>query len=199
MIEPYRLSFTFGGLLFPESVLIAQRYLAVPDWTILKVEAQQGVLLRKTRASSRYRYFREIRDRLSKAWPFEIQSIAHESSGARYAAFAICCRHYLVIGDFVREVIQDKMAMKASHIGFDDYYHFLESKAPTHPELATLTETTRAKLRQVTFRMLTEGMLLEKGRDHRIQPPRIPEELISLYREHGDFTALEHLLYRHRT
>ncbi|MFZ4618205.1 MAG: DUF1819 family protein, partial [Rectinemataceae bacterium] len=185
MVEPYRLSFTFGGLLFPESVLIAQRYLVRSDWAVLMAEAQQGELLRKTRTSSRYRYFREIRDRLAGAWPFEIERIAKEGSGARYAAFAICCRHYAFVGDFVHEVVWDKVNMKSGQIGLDDYYHFLESKTPLHPELSKLSETTRAKLRQVTFRMLSEGMLLEKGRDHRIKIPSIPGDLVCLYREHG--------------
>jgi hypothetical protein len=69
-------------------------------------------------------------------------------------------------------------------------------KAQIHPELSTLSETTRAKLRQVTFRMLAEGMLLEKGREHLIKSPALPEELIRNYQEQGDSMALEHLLYQ---
>ncbi|MCX7023418.1 MAG: DUF1819 family protein [Spirochaetes bacterium] len=196
MNEPYRLSFTFGGLLFPESVIIAQRYQALPDWDALKAEAKHGELLRKTRSSSRYRYFREIRDRFSQAWPFELELIAAEGNGARHAAFAICCRYYLLLGDFVHEVVRDKLAMREDHLGLSDYYHFLEEKAPFHPELSTLSEITLTKLRQVTFRMLTEGMLLENGREHRIKNPSVPESLVRKYREQGDTMALEHLLYR---
>jgi len=48
MSETYRLSFTFGGLLFPEMVLIAKRHLDVPDWDALKIEAKKGDLLRKS-------------------------------------------------------------------------------------------------------------------------------------------------------
>lgn len=90
MSEPYRLSFTFGGILFPESVVIAQRYCALPDWETLKAEATRGELLRKTRASSRNRYFREIRDRFTTAWLFEIKLIAEDSLGARLAVFVVC-------------------------------------------------------------------------------------------------------------
>jgi hypothetical protein len=196
MSETYRLSFTFGGLLFPESVVIAQRYRELSDWEALKAETKQGVLLRKTRSSSRYRYFREIKDRLNQAWPFELELIATEGTGSRYAAFAMCCRYYRLVGDFVHEVVRDKVAMHEDCLSLSDYYHFLEMKAPLHPELARLSETTRAKLRQVTFRMLTEGMLLEKAKEPRIRIPAVPEELVRQYHEQGDSMALEHLLYR---
>jgi Putative inner membrane protein (DUF1819) len=196
MSEIYRLSFTFGGLLYPESVAIAQRYLELPDWEALKAEVNKGEILRKTRASSRYRYFREIRDRLNQAWPFEINLIATDGPGARYAAFAISCRYYHLVGDFVREVVRDKIAMHEDRLDFSDYYHFLEKQAPLHPEITALSETTRAKLRQVTFRMLSEGMLLERGREHQIKIPSLPQDLVLLYRKQGDSMALEHLLYR---
>lgn len=178
-------------------MIIARRHQELPDWEALKAETKQGELLRKTRSSSRYRYFREIRDRFRGAWPFELEFIASERNGARHAAFAICCRYYLLVGDFAHEVLRDKIAMHEDHLSLSDYYHFLERKAPFHPELSRLSETTRSKLRQVTFRMLTEGMLLEKGREHRIRSPSVPEDLARNYREQGDTMALEHLLYRH--
>ena len=196
MNETYRLSFTFGGLLFPETVEIVRRYRELPDWNALKTEAVQGELIRKTRSSSRNRYFREIRDRLKQAWPFEIELIANDGPYARCASFALCCRYYRLIGDFVRDVLRDKVAMHEERLDFSDYYHFLEAKVPLHPELSALSETTRAKLRQVTFRMLTEGLLLEKGREHRIKIPPVPKELVRHYREQGDSMALDHLLYR---
>jgi hypothetical protein len=196
MSETYRLSFTFGGLLFPETVLIAKRFREVHDWDVLKIEANQGKLIRKARESSRDRYFREIRDRLSRAWPFEMDLLASEGPGARYAAFAICGRYYRLVGDFVREVVRDKVAMREDRVGFSDYYHFLERKYPVHPELVELSETSRAKLRQVTFRMLAEGLLLEKGKEHLICVPELPDDLILLYRNQGDYLALEHLLHK---
>lgn len=195
MSQTYKLSFTFGGLLFPETVIIAKRFREVPDWDALRIEANNGDLLRKARESSRYRYFREIKARLSQAWPFEIDLLVTENSSARYAAFALCARYYQIIGDFVRETVRDKVAMREDTLGFSDYYHFLELKKSTHSELASLTETTRAKLRQVTFRMLAEGRILEKGTEHRILVPELPDALVRQYRSQGDYMALEHLLY----
>ena len=195
MNTPYRLSFTFGGLLFPETVAIARRYSELPDWSILKAEADEGVLLRKTRGTTRSRYFREIRERLKGAWPFELELIAREGPGARYAAFALCARFYPLVGDFVREVLRDKIALKDDRLNYSDYYHFLERAAILHPELAELSETTRAKLRQVTFRMLAEGLLLEKGKEPGIRIPLLPADLVKHYKDQNDRLALEHLLY----
>jgi hypothetical protein len=196
MSEIYRLSFTFGGLLFPESVVIARRYLDLPDWEAIKLEALQGDLLRKTRNTSNYRYFREIRARFSTAWPFEFEILASGGEEARLVSFVICCRYYQMVGDFVREVVRDKVAMHESRLDLSDYYHFLEGKRCLHPELSSLSETTKAKLRQVTFRMLTEGTLLEKGREHHIKIPSITDTLIRHYREIDDTSALDWLLYR---
>lgn len=64
--------------------------------------------------------------------------------------------------------------MQERTLSFSDYYHFLEEKRYLHPELSAVSETTQAKLRQVTFRMLAEGTILEKGREHRIKVPVIP-------------------------
>jgi hypothetical protein len=196
MNTPLRLSFTFGGLLFPETVAIAKRYQELPDWAALKAEADAGSLLRKTRGTTRDRYFREIRERLKSAWPFELELIARDGPGARYADFALCCRFYPLVGDFVREVLRDKAALKDERLDLSDYYHFLERKALVHPELLGISETTRTKLRSVTFRMLAEGMLMEKGKERRIKAPAIPKELAERYAERGDTRALEHLLAR---
>jgi hypothetical protein len=196
MSETYQLSFTFGGLLYPETAIIARRYREFPDWDALKMEASKGALLRKARESSRNRYFREIKARLCQAWPFEIDLLATEAPSARYAAFALCARYYQMVGDFVREIIREKVAMREDTLGFSDYYHFLESKKHIHPELDELSETTRAKLRQVTFRMLSEGLILEKGKEHRILVPELSDTLIRQYRGQGDYVALEHLLYK---
>jgi hypothetical protein len=195
-VLPYRLSFTFGGLLFPETVEIAHRHRVIQDWNALKAEATEGKLLRKTRAASRYRYFSEIRDRLNQAWPFEVELIANEDLGARYAALALCCRYYRLVGDFIRDVVRDKVAMRDELLGYSDYFHFFEKQSLQHSELAGLSETTKAKLRQVTFRMLAEGLVIEKGTTSRIVIPKIPESLVNQYRQQGDTLSLEYLLYR---
>ncbi len=199
MTETYRLSFTFGGLLFPETALIARRFKALPDWDALRIEAREGTLLRKTREASRSRYFREIRERLKQAWPFEVDLIADEGAASRHACLAVCCRYYPLVGEFVREVLSDKVAMRDDVLGYSDYFHFMQAKSVLHPELAELAETTKTKLRTVTFRMLVEGRLLEKGKIKRIKVAHLPAEIIRMYQDQGDTLALDNLLCRRRT
>lgn len=196
MEDVYRLSFTFGGLLYPETVAILRRYEVVSDWNRLRSEAIHGTLLSKTRISSRYRYFREIRARMATAWPFELSLLASEAPGARLSAFVICCRYYRMLSDFVQEVVQDKVDMQEHNIELSDYYHFLERKRLQHPELLKLSESTQTKLRQVLFRMLEEGTLLDRGREHRIRIPSVPEALTQQYRKFKDTEALRYLIQK---
>ena len=68
----YRLSFTFGGLLIPETQIVADAYVRLGDWEDVRKEVLAGSLLRKTRQESSRRYFREIRDRLKSAHQWEL-------------------------------------------------------------------------------------------------------------------------------
>lgn len=194
MVETYRLSFTFGGLLLPETKTLARSYKELGDWALLRGEVLSGSILRKTRESSRYRYFREIRLRLEQAWPFEIDAIASEAEECRFIIFAICSRYYRLIGDFLSEVLADKIAMKQPKLGLDDYYHFIESKRSIHPELVSLSPTTEKKIRQVVFRMLIEGGFLCSDTWELITPS-IPDRLIRQYKETDDYESLHNLLY----
>jgi len=196
MENKYRLSFTSGALLLPETVTIAKRYLELHDWDALQSETLEGLLLRKTRASSRVRYFREIRARLMQAHPFELEYVAEDTNESCFVVFVICTRYYRLVGDFVRETLRDKIVMRDEALVFSDYFHFIEEKMKVHPELLELSETTRIKLRQVTFRMLNEGGLLQKGKNPRVTVPLLSEALVQKYLENNDVLALEHLLYR---
>ncbi|MER8413948.1 BrxA family protein [Mesorhizobium sp. M1342] len=67
---------------------------------------------------------------------------------------------YAFIADFASEVLQERYARFQEDLGYDHFDSFFDSKAEWHPEFAELRPSTRAKLRQVLFRILREADLL---------------------------------------
>lgn len=195
MEKPYAFSFVAGGLLLNETTAILQRYIQKhsQDLGSLREEIVSGALLHTTRASSRLRYFLEILHRLQRAYKFEIDWVAEEKEGSRQVLFALCCRYYEFVGDFMKEVVCDKIALGNLTLSNLDFYTFFEQKAEIHPELLKLTDSSRQKVRSVLYRMLSEAGMLD-NRTRQIMVPAIPQALVQEYRKVGDYEALIHLL-----
>jgi hypothetical protein len=195
MEKPYKLSFTAGGLLYQQTIEIAIscRGQKEPDWDAIRTQVVSGMLLHATRASSRTRYYLEIRRRFQSAHEFEIEWIASEQESARLALFALCCRHYDFLGEFMEETIRHKLAIGDTILTVADFYSFFEKKAETHGELRTITESSRRKVQTVLFRMLAEAGIADI-QTHRFSVPVVPQALVEHYRKAGDYPALMHLL-----
>lgn len=193
MGNSYIFSFVAGGLLEPETHAILQRYTEVQDWAIIRQEIETGSLLHATRAASRIRYYLEIRRRLKVAYPFEIDFIVQQAPGHRLANFALCCRYYEMLGQFMIDVVREKLTCRDEILTNMDIYSFFETKAEQHPELAKLTETSRRKVQTVMLRMLVEASILD-SRTRRLKAPIIPQELLVDYIKIGDHQALLQLL-----
>lgn len=65
-----------------------------------------------------------------------------------------------MLRDFASEVIRGRFLRLDRAVAADDFDEFLESQAIWHPEIEKLTDSTRAKLRQVALRMLREADIL---------------------------------------
>ncbi len=155
-MKKYKLSFTFGGLLLPETRIIAREYWAVRDWNRVKKDVLDKNLLQKTRKASRYRYFREIRDRINNAYSWELNILANEKDESIYRLvnLVIVSRYYKFVRDFVIEVIRYKVIGNDLIIMDYDYPTFFERKVVEHPELLEISESTKSKIQQVVFRAL---------------------------------------------
>ncbi len=193
MSKPYVLSFVAGGLLHAETQEILRRFIQIKNWDQIREAIVQGELLHATRASSRIRYFHEIRRRIRVAHPFEIDSIVSDQPDSKLANFALCCRYYAFLSDFVLEVVREKLGSGDRILMNMDYYSFFEKKTSIHPELAALTESSRRKVQTVTIRMLSEAGILDRG-SAQIIGPTVSATLLRHYVKAGDQQALLHLL-----
>ncbi len=201
LVTPYKLSFTFGGLLIPETREIARSFLQEKDWTKVGELVMEKNILSKTRSASRFRYFREIRDRLNQAYDWELNIIGGESrmEEIRLVILVVTARYYRFIFDFLVEVVHPKVFSWDLVFTDYDYTSFVEGKMNGHEELVSKTESTLRKIEQVTFRILKEaGITTKREGEVCINKPIVPEWLRLKYEESNDRDALAVLLLSNR-
>ena len=178
-LATYNMAFSTGGLFRRESEVVAKLYLSLMDWQLVREKTLAENLLQTRKVSSAKRWVREVVFRLQKLSRQELELLA--SSGAQDQASLIwiaVCRRFSFIADFMQEVVRERYLSLRSDLGYADFDAFFESKSRQHPELAEISASTTAKLRQVLFRMLREAHLLSK--DNQIQTPTLSREIASV-------------------
>jgi hypothetical protein len=169
--QPYSFSFTAGALLATESLKVTESFLRLKDWIATQnVVMGDNVLMKKTSAAS-IRFYREIEPRLKALTPEELGYLADATSQEqRQLLFVAVCKVYSFIYDFVVEVVRPKVLLFDHQLRNSDYEKFLSAKELSHPEIAALTDKSRAKVRQVLFRILADAGLLNSTTDLQIMP-----------------------------
>ncbi len=179
--EKYKLSFTAGGLLYWESIRIAEVYECARDWDAVIQKAHDDNLLQARKTSTDKRKVREICTRLRLLTDDQLQLLL---TGTRREQLQIlwlaACKRYRFLHDFGEQVLHNKFLAMDLTIDRGDFDTFLENTSVWQEEIDTLTESTRRKLRQVALRMLREADLI--SRDGVIQPTILSPELIKAIR-----------------
>lgn len=159
--RPYLMSFGTGGLFINESVAVARLHVRGEDWDSTAVAAQQGGAFPVRKASSARRSIREIVNRLRQLSADELALfIDGERSDQAALLWLAACRAYRFIGEFAVEVLNERFLSLRTDLTYDDFNTFLAAKAEWSPKLASLSSTTRAKLRAVLFRLMREAGIL---------------------------------------
>lgn len=175
----YVLSFTAGGLLYHESIVVAEAYVASRgDWGRAVANVTDANLLQSRTVSTTTRKLREVRKRLQLLSDREMSLLAAGSRlDQKLLLWLACCLRYQVLGDFARDVLRGRYLQMELFIGPADVERFLEAKAVWHDELDNLAASTRTKLQTVMMRMLREAEMIND--DGVIAPPLMSTELKS--------------------
>ena len=177
--ERYNMAFTTGGLLLRESVQVGALFRELSDWDAVRSQILTDNLLQIRKASSAKRWAREVVFRLQHLSRQELDLlVSAETQDQANLMWIAVCRRFSFIADFMSEVVRERYLALRNYLDYPDFDAFLEAKSGQHPELADLSPSTRAKLRQVLFRMLREAHLLSKG--NQILMPTLGCELASL-------------------
>jgi hypothetical protein len=160
----FALSFTAGGLLYSESLVVAEAIMRNDsDWTKAIAEIQQKNLLQCRTQSTATRKLREIKQRLEELVPPQIDLLIKGTrQEQKLVLWLACCLKYPILAAFARDVVRSKYVQLDYQISEVDVERFIDAQSVWHEQLDTLTPSTRRKLQTVILRMLREAELLSK-------------------------------------
>ena len=179
----YRMSFTTGGLFLNESIEVARLHWEGEAWedTALRALDQGATALPKS-ASNR-RSLREITNRLRVLTETERRFLLEDGDRADQQAllWVATCRAYRFVSEFAVEVIRERYLSYQMDLPLSSFDIFLENKAEWDEGLASLSMSTRSKLRQILFRIMREAGILSK--ENRIQASILSNQLRQIINE----------------
>lgn len=172
----YNMSFSTGGLFYNESLKTLEVYEVEKDWSVVREKILADNLLQSRTQSSTARRAREICYRLETLTAKQLQLLSNGSVQEQlYLLWVGICKHYLFIKEFAVHVIREKFLRMDLLFTPQDYDIYFDEKAEWHEELEQLTDSTKAKLRQVLFKIMREAEILSK--DNMIIPGLLTQEL----------------------
>lgn len=165
----YRLSFTTGGLLRAESVAIADIILSTKGAAEGRNRAITQNLVQQRTTASTVRVTREVLQRLAELPRSGVELVARGAvDESRHILWLAACLRYRFLRDFGREVLRERAVTGRWSLTYADFDTFWNLQSSWVDALRDAADSTRAKLRQNTFRMLREAELLST--DNRVLP-----------------------------
>lgn len=163
------MSFTTGALLLHESLTVAALYGKLEAWEAVRNAVVTENLLQMRTGNASARICREVISRLKQLTSKQIALLRDGSRQEQgYLLWLATCNRYRFIYEFATDVIREKYIRFDFALSYDDYELFFQAKAEWHPEVARVAAATRAKQKQVVFKMLREADLLSSS--GQIQP-----------------------------
>ncbi len=182
--EPYRLSFTTGGLFMQESAMVTGLYLHNRDWKLTRDQVRSENLLQVRTTTAALRISKEIVARLEQLSIPELECVVDGSVRERgYLLWTATCRRYELIREFAVEVLHEYFVTLRQTLSLKDFDAFLNHKAMWHEELDSTAPSTQNKLRQNLFRMMREADLISP--ENLIQPAMLTARIAELLSSRG--------------
>ena len=190
----YQANFTKGGLMVPESRLVADLLLQGVDAAGWKQAIEVENRLRKRSPTTASTKAGLIRARLQTMTP----SLWHlvrdgDKPVATQAVFAATLKYSPLLGDFLELVVRDlyrrfETELKPAH--WDRYLDDCRTRDPRMPDWATGTLTS---LRTRAFGMLAEAGYLSTARPRILKVPPLAPEVVACLRAQGEHAILRRL------
>lgn len=176
----YKMSFSTGGLFLNESLAVAQLHEVGEPWsaTITRALTEGSTSLPK--AASQRRTLREIVNRVSTLNANEIVYLLEEAdrSDQQSLLWIATCRAYRFVREFALEVMREKYLSFHLDLPLESFDILYDAKAEWDEGLAGISPSTRAKLRQILFRMMREANIISD--DNRILTAYVSRRLKAL-------------------
>jgi excisionase family DNA binding protein len=159
--KTYSLSFTAGDLLSRESIAIANLFLDLRDWNLVREKVITSNVLQAKTLSTAKRICREVCSRLKMLNHSELELLIETTIQEQgYLLWLAICRRYKFIAEFAVEVLRERYLSLKHSLNYEDFNFFFSKKLESHQELSKVSQRTVDKARQVLFRMMRQAGLL---------------------------------------
>lgn len=179
----YSFSFTAASLRPELAGTVVEYFFRLGSWEETKRAVLAANALQARSSASSVRMEREIRQRLQTLTAEQLDLIQKSTTDVRTClAWLAAVKHSAFLYEFPTEVMRSKWELHDTVLRASDYERFINEKAPHHPELVRLTESSSTKIRRVLLLMLREIGLLASGTDlgtiQRLVIPPVVEKVI---------------------
>jgi hypothetical protein len=172
-----------GGLLVRESRLVADLMRkGMGKKNFLDAIVQDNILQKRSPAAAR-RQATLIWKRFSMLDPTFLPIIAdgpHDQTCQ--AVFCAAIKHNHLVGDFILKVVSEHKRTFKGRLHILDWDRFFEDCSHIEPRLALWSDSTKAKIRQVVFRILSEAAVIDSARSKTIMPFYLTPEVEAMLR-----------------
>jgi hypothetical protein len=173
----YKMSFSTGGLFLNETLAVARLHVAGEPWSVTISRALAKGATSLPKAASQRRTLREIVNRLSTLTDMERDYLLTEADRGDQLAllWLATCRAYRFVREFATDVLRERYLSFQLDLPLESFDILFAAKAEWVDGLASISPSTRAKLRQVLFRMMREARIISDNR--RIQSAIVSSRL----------------------
>ena len=173
----YKMSFSTGGIFLNETLAVARLHVAGEPWSVTISRALTEGATSLPKAASQRRTLREIVNRLSTLTDMERDYLLTEADRGDQLAllWLATCRAYRFVREFATDVLRERYLSFQLDLPLESFDILFAAKAEWDDGLASISPSTRAKLRQVLFRMMREAHVISD--DSRIQSAIVSSRL----------------------
>ena len=190
----YKANFSRGGLMVPESRIIADlllRGIDPPGW---KQAIEVDNLLAKRSPTTASTKATLIRGRLRTLTPALWRLIRDGSKPvATHAVLAATVNYSPLLGDFLELVLRPLVRRFEPNLKPQHWDRYLEDCRTRDPDMPAWSAATLETLRTRAFGMLAEAGYLSDARQRRLQPLRLAPEVAQALKDAGQFETLRRL------
>ncbi|MCR4537208.1 DUF1819 family protein [Pseudomonas sp. 18.1.10] len=192
MSSPYQANFTQCSLIVPETRIVAALLLQGVDVQEWDRQIRDLNVLQKRTARTADTYANLARLRL-QTMSTDLWALVRDGSApiATHAALAVTVKFSPLFGDFLRTVVRDQFRRFATHIEARHWDAYIEDSLRAQPNMPTLSDSTRVKLRQNAMRMLAEAGFIENTRSLRLRSQQIEPAVLHYLRQHNEHYVLD--------
>jgi len=175
----YSFSFTGASALITETLVIAEEYHKLNDWSAVQISLSDNNHLNKVKEGTFKREFSEIKKRLSLLTPGQIQLMIQGSyEDAKSMILLSLVKTYPFLYDFIVEVLLNKYLLFDRTLLDSDYKRFVDSKSFQHAELERITEIMSKKVKRVVFKLLEQVGLITNIKNGILLKPFLSSQVV---------------------